>query len=43
MGITSFYNEIAMRGYPIKRRTEGVYVLGLDLKTEPSDGKIKLS
>ena len=43
MGSTSFYNEIAMRGYPIKRRTEGVYVLGLDLKTEPSDGKIKLS
>ena len=43
MGSTTFYNEIAMRGYPIKRRTEGTYVMGLDLKDETSDGKIKLT
>ena len=43
MGSTSFYNEIAKRGFPIKRRTEGTYVLGLDLKVETSDNKIKLS
>lgn len=43
MGSTTFYNEIAMRGYPIKRRTEGTYVFGLDLKAETSDGKIKLT
>ena len=43
MGSTTFYNEIAMRGYPIRRRTEGTYVFGLDLKEEPTDGKIKLT
>ena len=34
MGSTSFYNEIAARGYPIKRRNDGTYILGLDLKGE---------
>lgn len=43
MGSTTFYNEIAMRGYPIKRKTDGTYVMGLDLKADPSDGKIKLT
>lgn len=46
MGSTTFYNEIAGRGYPIKRRTEGTYVFGIDLKDESitaSDGKIKLT
>lgn len=43
MGSTTFYNEIAMRGYPIKHRNDGTYILGIDLKTEPSDGKIKLT
>ena len=32
MGSTTFYNEIATRGYPIKRRNDGTYILGLDLK-----------
>ncbi len=45
MGSTTFYNEIAMRGYPIKRKTEGTFIMGLDLKTESSDSKneIKLT
>lgn len=43
MGSTSFYAEIAARGYPIKRRNDGTYVLGLDVKTEAADGKIKLN
>lgn len=34
MGSTTFYNEIATRGYPIKRRNDGTYILGLDLKGE---------
>ena len=42
MGSTTFYNEIAMRGYPIKHRNDGTYVVGLDLKDETSDGTIKL-
>ena len=42
MGSTTFYNEIAMRGYPIKHRNDGTYVMGLDLKEETSDGSIKL-
>lgn len=42
MGSTTFYNEIAMRGYPIKHRNDGTYVVGLDLKNESSDGTIKL-
>lgn len=32
IGSTSFYNEIAVRGYPIKRRADGTYVMGLDAK-----------
>ena len=43
MGSTTFYNEIAMRGYAIKHRSDGAYVFGLTIKEEPSDGKIKLS
>ena len=43
MGSTSFYNEIAKRGYPIKHRNDGDYVIGLCIKESPSDGKIKLS
>ena len=43
MGSTTFYNEIAMRGYPIKHRNDGTFVLGLDIKEEPSNGKIKLT
>ena len=43
MGSTTFYNEIAMRGYPIKHRNDGTYVVGLDIKKEESEGKIKLS
>ena len=43
MGSTTFYNEIAMRGYPIKHRNDGTFVLGLDIKDESSDGKIKLT
>ena len=43
MGSTGFYNEIAMRGYPIKHRNDGTYVFGLDVKDESSDGKIKLT
>ena len=43
MGSTTFYNEIAMRGYPIKHRNDGTYIVGLDLKEETSDGKIKLT
>jgi putative DNA primase/helicase len=43
MGSTTFYNEIAMRGYPIKHRNDGTYVIGLDIKKEESEGKIKLS
>lgn len=42
MGSTTFYNEIAMRGYPIKHRNDGTYVVGLDLKNESSAGTIKL-
>ena len=42
MGSTTFYNEIAMRDYPIKHRNDGTYVVGLDLKNESSDGTIKL-
>lgn len=42
MGSTTFYNEIAMRGYPIKHRNDGTYVFGIDLGDESSDGKIKL-
>jgi hypothetical protein len=43
MGSTTFYNEIAMRGYPIKHRNDGTYVIGLDIKEESSDGMIKLT
>ena len=43
MGSTTFYNEIAMRGYPIKHRNDGTYVVGLDLKDETSNGMIKLT
>ena len=45
MGSTTFYNEIAMRGYPIKHRNDGTFVFGIDIKDETvaSDGKIKLS
>lgn len=43
MGSTTFYNEIAMRGYPIKHKNDGTYVIGLDLKEEQADGKIKLT
>ena len=43
MGSTTFYNEIAMRGYPIKHRNDGTYVFGIDIKEDTSDGKIKLS
>ena len=44
MGSTTFYNEIAMRGYPIKHRNDGTFVFGMCLKEEEaSDGKIKLS
>lgn len=43
MGSTTFYNEIAMRGYPIKHRNDGTYIFGIDLKGESSDGMIKLS
>jgi putative DNA primase/helicase len=43
MGSTTFYNEIAMRGYAIKHRSDGAYVFGLTIKEEPTDGKIKLS
>ena len=42
MGSTTFYNEIAMRGYPIKHRNDGRYVIGVDLKSDTDDGKIKL-
>ena len=42
MGTTSFYNEIAMRGYPIKHGSDGTYIHGLDIQQEESDGKIKL-
>ena len=31
MGSTTFYNEIAARGYPVKRRSDGTFVLGLEL------------
>lgn len=43
MGSTTFYTEIAKRGYPIKHRNDGNYILGLCIKEESSDGKIKLS
>lgn len=43
MGSTTFYNEIAMRGYPIKHRNDGTYIIGLDIKHEDPDGKIKLT
>lgn len=42
MGSTTFYNEIAMRGYPIKRRNDGAYIMGIDISDEQDDGKIKL-
>lgn len=43
MGSTTFYNEIAMRGYPIKHRNDGTFVFGMDIKEEQTDGKIKLT
>jgi putative DNA primase/helicase len=43
MGSTTFYNEVATRGYPIKRRTEGTYVMGIDIVDDTDDGKIKLT
>ena len=45
MGSTTFYNEIAMRGYPIKHRNDGTFVFGIDIKYETTiaDGKIKLT
>lgn len=44
MSSTKFYNEIAMRGYPIKHRNDGTFVFGLDIKnvSPTTDGKIKL-
>lgn len=41
-GSTAFYNEIAMRGYPIKRKSDGTYVFGIALKEEPSNCTIKI-
>ena len=43
MGSTTFYNEIAMRGYPIKHRNDGTYIVGIDVNEETTDGKIKLT
>ena len=43
IGSTSFYNEVAMRGFPVKRRSDGTFIVGLDVKEEVSDGKIKLT
>lgn len=45
MGSTTFYNEVAMRGYPIKHRNDGTFVYGVALKESgPTDeGKIKLT
>lgn len=41
IGSTTFYNEIAARGYPVKRRNDGTYVLGLEL-TQDGNNTIKL-
>ena len=43
MGSTTFYNEIAMRGYPVKHRNDGTYILGLEIREDVPDGKIKLT
>lgn len=45
LGSTTFYNEIAMRGFHAKREKDGWFVEGLKEKpaaTETGDGKIKL-
>lgn len=41
MGSTSFYNEIAMRGYAVTRFDDGWYVEGLKIHEAPA-GKIKI-
>lgn len=43
MGSTTFYNEVAMRGFPIKRRNDGTFIIGIGVKEDTTDGKIKLS
>ena len=43
MGSTTFYNEIAMRGFPIKHRNDGTFVMGIGIKEDTTDGKIQLT
>lgn len=42
LGSTTFFNEIAVRGYPIKKASEW-YVYGLDVSNEQPKGKIELA
>lgn len=44
MGSTTFYNEIAVRGFPPKRQADGWYICGLDIDAEKSkQGRIQLT
>ncbi len=44
MGSTTFYNEIAMRGFPPKRQADGWYICGMETdSTKINDGRIKLT
>ena len=44
MGSTTFYNEIAMRGFPPKRQADGWYIVGIDTdESKISEGRIRLT